>query len=102
QYGAVGAGMGGPLALRLGARLSGRRSGRALSVTGATLTLAGALAERFSITEAGKQSAEDPIAYQILSSGQPGDARPTPARQASRAPKTPAYRAGVATPEVTG
>lgn len=102
QFGAVGVGMGGPLALRLGARLSGRRAGRALSMTGATLTLAGALAERFSITEAGKISADDPIAYQALSAGQPGDARPTPTQQASRAPNAPAFRAGVATPEVTG
>ena len=102
QVGAVGAGMGGPLALRLGARLSGRRAGRALSMAGATLTLTGALIERFAIAEAGKISADDPVAYQLLSAGQPGDARPTPSSQASHAPKGSAFRSGVSAPEVTG
>ena len=101
QLVAVGGGMAGPLALRLGARLSGRRMGRTLSMTGATLTLAGALAERYAITEAGKLSADDPIAYQIVTAGAPGEARPTGAQQASRAEHAPAYRQGVAVPEVT-
>ena len=102
QGGAVGAGMAGPLALRLGAKLSGRRSGRALTLAGATLTLAGAVVERFGLTEAGKLSADDPIAYQLLTAGKPGEARPTPAQQASQAPKAPAFKAGVSAPEVTG
>ena len=102
QGGAVGAGMAGPLALRLGAKLSGRRSGRALSMAGATLTLAGAVVERFGLTEAGKLSADDPVAYQLLTAGKSGEARPTPAQQASQAPHAPAFRAGVSAPEVTG
>jgi formate-dependent nitrite reductase membrane component NrfD len=99
RFGAVGGGMAGPLVLRLGTRLSGRRTGRALAITGASLTLLGALAERFAITEAGKASAADPLAYQAMTQGAPGEARPTPEQQAHNAPPAPAYRAYVAISE---
>jgi formate-dependent nitrite reductase membrane component NrfD len=88
RVGAVGGGMLMPLALRLPAQVRGRPVGRAIAVTAATLTLAGALAERFAIVEAGKQSADDPQAYQELASGTPGSARPTPDQQALMAPRT--------------
>jgi formate-dependent nitrite reductase membrane component NrfD len=88
RVGAVGGGMLMPLALRLPAQVLGRPVGRAIAVTAAALTLAGALAERFAIVEAGKQSADDPHAYQELSSGMPGSARPTPEQQALMAPRT--------------
>jgi formate-dependent nitrite reductase membrane component NrfD len=88
RVGAVGGGMLMPLALRLPAQLRGRPVGRALSITAATLTLAGALAERFAIVEAGKQSADDPYAYQEFTSGKVGSARPTPEQQALMAPRT--------------
>jgi len=97
--GAVGGGMAAPLLLRFVIRLSGRRVGGAIAAIAATLTLLGALAERFAITEAGKQSADDPLAYQELSRGAPGEARPTPAQQAERAGKAgapAAYRRNVA------
>ena len=88
RVGAVGGGMLMPLALRLPAQLRGRPVGRALSITAATLTLAGALAERFAIVEAGKQSADDPYAYQEFTSGKVGSARPTSEQQALMAPRT--------------
>lgn len=88
RVGAVGGGMLTPLALRLPAQLRGRPVGRAITITAATLTLAGALAERFAIVEAGKQSADDPHAYQEYSWGKVGSARPTPEQQALMAPKT--------------
>jgi formate-dependent nitrite reductase membrane component NrfD len=88
RVGAVGGGMLMPLALRLPAQVRGRPVGRAISITAASLTLAGALAERFAIVEAGKQSADDPAAYQELSAGRDGQARPTPQQQALMAPKT--------------
>jgi hypothetical protein len=62
----------------------------AISATASALSLAGALAERFAITEAGKQSADDPLAYQEFSRGAPGEARPTPAQQAAHARQTKA------------
>ncbi len=88
RVGAVGGGMLMPLALRLPAQLRGRPVGRALSITAATLTLAGALVERFAIVEAAKQSADDPYAYQEFTAGKVGSARPTPEQQALMAPKT--------------
>ena len=88
RVGAVGGGMLMPLALRLPAQLRGRPVGRALSITAATLTLAGAVAERFAIVEAGMQSADDPHAYQEFTAGKVGSARPTPEQQALMAPKT--------------
>lgn len=96
RVGAVGGGMLMPLALRLPAQVRGRPVGRAIAVTAATLTLAGALAERFAIVEAGKQSADDPQAYQELSSGVPGSARPTPEQQALMAPRTNGTRPRIA------
>ena len=87
RVGAVGGGMLTPLALRLPAQVRGKPVGRAISITAATLTLAGALAERFAIVEAGKQSADDPQAYQEYTSGRIGSARPTPEQQALMAPK---------------
>jgi formate-dependent nitrite reductase membrane component NrfD len=96
RFGAVGGGMIGPLALRLIVRLSGRRVGRALTAIAATLTLLGALAERFALVEAGKLSAKDPLAYQELTRGAAGKARPTPAEQASRASHVAPYAQGIA------
>lgn len=87
RVGAVGGGMLMPLALRLPARVRGKPVGRAISITAASLTLAGALAERFAIVEAGKQSADDPQAYQEYTAGHIGSARPTPQQQALMAPK---------------
>jgi formate-dependent nitrite reductase membrane component NrfD len=88
RVGAIGGGMLMPLALRLPAQVRGRPVGRAISITAATLTLAGAVAERFAIVEAGKQSADDPQAYQEYSWSRLGSARPTPEQQALMAPKT--------------
>ena len=96
RIGAVGGGMLAPVALRLPAQLRGRPMGRAITVAAASLTLAGGLAERFAIVEAGKQSADDPEAYQEFSAGQPGAARPTPQQQALMAPKTKGVKARVA------
>lgn len=94
--GAVGGGMAAPLALRLLVRLSGRRMGGAISAVAAALTLLGALAERFALVEAGKRSADDPLAYQRLTAARPGEARPTPEQQARTAPKVAPYMIGVA------
>jgi len=91
-----------PLALRLATRRSNQQVADALSLTASALSLLGSLAERFALTEAGKRSASDPLAYQALTSGAPGEARPTPAQQAQRAPQVSPYRAGFVAPEVTG
>ena len=102
RYGAVAAGMAGPIGLRLGARMAGKRGSTALAATGATLTLLGALAERFAIVEAGKRSAEDPLAYQALTAGAPGEARALPAEQARKAPRVGApQRLGIAARDTT-
>lgn len=96
RVGAVGGGMLTPLALRLPAQLRGRPVGRAISITAATLTLAGAVAERFAIVEAGKQSADDPQTYQEFTSGKAGSARPTPEQQALMAPITKGVKPHIA------
>ncbi len=96
RFGAVGAGLVSPLAIRLGTRLGGRKLSRPLSVTATALSLLGALAERFALTEAGKISAEDPLAYQEITRALPGEARPTPTQQAHQAPAAPARRQQVA------
>jgi formate-dependent nitrite reductase membrane component NrfD len=83
--GAVGAGMLGPLALNVAGRVAGPRARHTLGTISAGFALAGALAERFAITEAGKRSADDPLAYQAMTRGLPGEARPTAAEQAARA-----------------
>ena len=116
KFGAVGGGMVAPLGLNLALRFAGPRARRTVGTLTAAITLAGALAERFAITEAGKQSADDPLASQAMTRGAPGEARPTAAEQARRAPakardhafqpqqvvpehstQTPAYRAGATT-----
>ncbi|MEO7000342.1 MAG: NrfD/PsrC family molybdoenzyme membrane anchor subunit [Ktedonobacterales bacterium] len=96
QFGAIGGGMATPLLLRLIIRLSGRRVGGVISAIAPTLALLGALAERFAITEAGKQSADDPLAYQELTRGTPGEARPTAIEQGKQAPQLPPHRSHVA------
>jgi formate-dependent nitrite reductase membrane component NrfD len=96
RVGAVGGGMLMPLALRLPAQLRGRPVGRAISITAATLTLAGAVAERFAIVEAGMRSADDPYAYQEFTAGKVGSARPTPEQQALMAPKTKGAKSHIA------
>ncbi|MGE5334810.1 MAG: NrfD/PsrC family molybdoenzyme membrane anchor subunit, partial [Nitrososphaerota archaeon] len=88
RVGAVGGGMLMPLALRLPAQVRGRPVGRAIAITAATLTLAGTLAERFAIVEAGMESSDDLQAYQEYSWGRTGSARPTPEQQALIAPIT--------------
>ena len=102
QFGALGGGVVGPLALRLAVKVSGRRAGAAISATASTLTLVGALAERFALTEAGKVSADDPLAYQELTRGTPGQARLTAAEQARKAPATQRYKPAQVVPESAG
>lgn len=116
KFGAVGGGMVVPAGINFALRLAGPRTRRAIGTLSSALTLVGALAERFAIVEAGKRSAEDPLAYQAVTSGAPGEARPTAAEQARRAPdtarqqpfqheqvvpeystQTPAYQAGATT-----
>jgi formate-dependent nitrite reductase membrane component NrfD len=100
QFGVIGGGLVSPVAVRLGLRLGGWKAGRALSMATSALSLLGALAERFALTEAGKVSAQDPLAYQALTRGLPGEARPTAAQQAALAPQTPAHRPQVSAMDV--
>lgn len=90
RFGAIGTGIMSPLAIRLSLRLGGWKPGRALSLATSALSLIGALCERFALVEAGKISAEDPLAYQELTRGFIGEARPTPQQQAAQAPAVPA------------
>jgi formate-dependent nitrite reductase membrane component NrfD len=62
RFGVFGAGIGGPLALRLLNRLRGRRPARADSTLAAILALVGGLLFRYVILYAGRQSADDPQA----------------------------------------
>lgn len=87
KFGAVGGGMVVPAGINLALRFVGPRLRRAIGTLTSTMTLVGALAERYAIVEAGKRSAEDPLAYQAMTSGAPGEARPTAAEQARRAPE---------------
>jgi formate-dependent nitrite reductase membrane component NrfD len=96
RFGAVGAGMLAPLALRLSLRLGRWKPGRVLTIVISALSLLGALAERFALTEAGKRSAEDPLAYQEMTRGLPGEARPTPLQQVVGSPAMPARKPQVA------
>jgi formate-dependent nitrite reductase membrane component NrfD len=96
RFGAIGGGMATPLTLRLTARFVGPRAARTLSGVAATMTVVGALAERFAILEAGKASAKDPLAYQELTAGALGEARPTAREQALNAPKSAAFRPQIA------
>lgn len=91
RAGGVGAGMASPIALTVTGRLLGPRAARVLGGVGAGLSIAGALAERLAIVEAGKKSAADPLAYQEFSAGRPGEARPTPRQQAVSAPRPEAF-----------
>ena len=102
QFGSVGGGVVGPLAVRLAVKVSGRKTGTAIAATASALSLIGALAERYALVEAGKLSADDPLAYQELTRGKPGQARRTAAEQAQRAPKTQAYKPAQVVPEATG
>ena len=83
------------MGLRLLAWRSGARMERVFSALSAIFTLLGTLAERFALVEAGKISARDPLAYQELTAGAPGEARPTPAEQGRRAANAQPYRPGV-------
>jgi formate-dependent nitrite reductase membrane component NrfD len=96
RYGTIGSGLCAPLLLRLLARISGRRLEPLFSAAAALLALLGALVERFAFVEAGKLSAQDPLAYQELTRGAPGEARLTPAEQAKRAPAVSKYAQGIA------
>lgn len=102
QIGAVGGGVAAPLAIRLASRLGGRRTSATIAVVTSTLSLFGALVERFALVEAGKLSADDPRAYQELTRDAPGQARPMAAEQAKRAPHTSAYTSGFVALERTG
>jgi formate-dependent nitrite reductase membrane component NrfD len=62
RLGVLGAGLGGPLALRLFNHLRGRRATRTESALVSLLTLAGGLLFRYVILYAGKASADDPQA----------------------------------------
>jgi len=96
RYGVLGGGLIAPMGLRLLAWRSGARLEKVFSALSAIFTLLGTLAERFALVEAGKISARDPLAYQELTAGAPGEARPTPAEQGSRAANAQPYRPGVA------
>ena len=100
QFGLIGAGLISPLLVRLGLRVGGWHAGRVLSATVSCLSLLGGLAERFSITEAGKVSSMDPLAYQALTKGAPGEARPLPRQQAAQAPVVPTREAGLVAPDI--
>jgi formate-dependent nitrite reductase membrane component NrfD len=95
RYGVLGGGLIAPMGLRLLAWRSGARMERVFSALSAIFTLFGTLAERFALVEAGKVSARDPLAYQELTAGAPGEARPTPAEQGRRAANAQPYRPGV-------
>ncbi len=95
RYGVLGGGLIAPMGLRLLAWRSGARLERVFSALSAIFTLLGTLAERFALVEAGKISARDPLAYQELTAGAPGEARPTPAEQGRRAANAQPYRPGV-------
>lgn len=102
RYGAVGGGLIAPMGLRVCAWFSGPRLERALSFASAICTLLGALGERFSLVEAGKLSAKDPLAYQELTRGTPGDARSTPVQQARRVTNPRAFGPGVSARDTIG
>jgi len=95
RYGVLGGGLLAPIGLRLLAWRSDARMKRVFSALSAILTLFGTLAERFAFVEAGKVSARDPLAYQELTAGEPGETRPTPAEQGRRASGAQPYRPGV-------
>jgi len=54
------------------------------------------------VTRIAPSVADDPRAYQALTRGAPGEARPTPQQQAARAGRVPAYQPHLVAPEVTG
>jgi hypothetical protein len=89
------------MGLRLLAWRSGARMERVYSALSAIFTLLGTLAERFAFVEAGKVSARDPLAYQELTAGALGEARPSPAEQGRRAANAPRYRPGVSARDTT-
>lgn len=102
KFGAVGGGMVLPAGINLALRFAGPRRRRAIGTLTSAMTLVGALAERFAITEAGKRSADDPLAYQEVTRAAPGEARPTAAQQARRAPtqsREHAFQPGQVVPE---
>lgn len=101
RFGAVGGGLFLPALLRFLAWIGGERSERIFSTAAATFTLLGTAAERFAIVEAGKLSADDPLAYQELTHGSAGQARLTAAEQARRTPKAQPFKPGQVVPEVT-
>jgi len=102
RYGTLGAGLLAPMALRVVAWTGGRRMERAASALASVLTLAGTLIERFALIEAGKISAQDPLAYQENTRGAPGEARPTPAEQARRAGAAAPHRPGISARDTMG
>lgn len=102
RYGAVGGGLVLPGVLRFAAWMSPKRVEPVISTASAVLTLAGTLAERFAIVEAGKDSADDPLAYQELTRGAPGEARPTPEQQTTSAPRVQDFTAGTAARDTVG
>jgi hypothetical protein len=53
-------------------------------------TIQGALAGRFALVEAGKHSEDNLLAYQVITSGVPGEVCPMPQRQAALASHAPA------------
>lgn len=81
-----------PTVLRWLGWASGPAMERALSLAASVSTLLGTLTERIAIVEAGKVSADDPLAYQALTAGQPGEARALPTEQARHARSVAAPR----------
>lgn len=105
NVGAIGVGMFAPLAAGTLGRLAPPRTRRLFTVLSSSLTVVGALCERFALVEAGKRSAEDPLAYQRLTAGAPGLARPSAETQGRLAPKKAAerpFQPHQVVPEMTG
>jgi hypothetical protein len=87
NVGAIGIGMLGALATGTLGRFAPPRTRRLFAILSSSLSVCGALCERFALVEAGKLSASDPIAYQRMTAGAPGVARPTAEAQAKLAPQ---------------
>jgi formate-dependent nitrite reductase membrane component NrfD len=103
MVGGIGAGMFGPLVLGTLGRLATPRTRSMFTIVSGTLGVIGAFCERFALVEAGKVSAMDPVAYQRMTAGAPGIARPTAEAQAKMAPpkaKEHPFQAHQVVPEV--
>jgi formate-dependent nitrite reductase membrane component NrfD len=105
NVGGIGAGMLGPLVTGMLGHFAPPRTRRMLTILSSSLAVVGALCERFALVEAGKESAKDPLAYQRMTAGAPGVARPTAEAQAKMAPRQAAeqpFQPHQVVPEVYG